>query len=1051
MIIRQSASNMVENMLRGISITRLMACLLVLGLVGVQGTMAIDAVDRAVASWTFMVYLDGDNNLESCGIEDFMEMASVGSSAQINIVVQFDRGTNSDSDGGSSDYGNWASTKRFHVAQGDTPTAAHQVSDIGEANMGAAPTLQGFLEWGMNGYPASKYALVLWDHGGGWVYGVCSDDTDSGDSLLMPEVRQAISNAETSTGKMVNLVGFDACLMGMIEVAYDLRAYTDTVVFSEETEPGQGWAYDKVLASLVGNPTMGSQELGAVIVDAYSDYYGSSGKETLSAVATSGLALVSSALNTFAVEMSSAYAAHSGQISSVRAAVERFEYEMIVDLYDLALRAKNAGITTTLSNAADQLMSSIQAAVTRETHGELRSGAHGLSIYYPDIRSDLNLIGYRSDVLLAQDTSWDEFLELSFQGASSDQWEPDDSYTQASHLIVGEPQYHSILDGGADVDWAWFSLPSAMDVVIETSGVSGDTELFLYTQANVPSSYLTYDDDSGIGAFSRISMTLPSGTYYVMVREYGQNSEIESYQLTLTMPLQSDAYEPDGSPEQASHIAIGSSQLHSIGDGGADVDWVYFTLGTTKSVLIETSGERGDTRIWLYNEVDSQLYNLGSDDDTGVGLFSRLVMFDLAPGKYYVEVQEYYNDEEIPAYRLNVTEFAMDDAFEPDGDYLNSTNLIPGEEQSHSIGDTGLDADWFKFELYSDSGVYLETSGLEGDTVMSLYSADGVPDSALETDDDSGEGYFSLLEMRNLQQGHYYVEVEAYEGFYGFEPIPEYSIILFTDPSSPIDPTVQMSGTAVELGWSVPLSDGGSPIDHYDIQRSISGGVPSAFREVRGTSFIDENVSAGEGYVYSISAVTKFGIGKASSEVQIQIPIAMGTPGAIGALLADESDDTISLSWTQPDINGSAIIAYHVYRGTKSDGSDRVEIGQSTGPSYVDSTVEKEEKYYYWVAAENGNGMGAISVPISATAISVGGLGGILWPMILVVLAVIGVVVVLVLVLGRRSDARSRSGNRFLPTTQPGSQPQVAQSRCPSCGALIEGMQFCGNCGRRLP
>ena len=312
----------------------------------------------------------------------------------------------------------------------------------------------------MNGYPASKYALVLWDHGGGWVYGVCAPTTPiPATRCLMPEIRQAMANAETSTGKRVNLVGFDACLMGMVEVAYDLRTYSDTVVFSEETEPGQGWAYDKVLASLKGNPTMSSQQLGTVIVDAYSDYYGSSGKETLSAVATSALASVSSALNTFSAEMSSAYAAHSGQINAARGAVEHFEYEMIVDLYDLALRIKNAGITTALSNAADQLMSSIQPAVTREAHGNLRSGAHGLSIYYPDVRSDLNLVGYRSDVLLAQDTAWDEFLETSFQGTSSDQYEPDDVYGQASQLVMGEPQYHSILDGGTDVDWARFSVP----------------------------------------------------------------------------------------------------------------------------------------------------------------------------------------------------------------------------------------------------------------------------------------------------------------------------------------------------------------------------------------------------------------------------------------------------------------------------------------------------------------------------------------------------------------------------------------------------------------
>jgi hypothetical protein len=94
--------------------------------------------------------------------------------------------------------------------------------------------------------------------------------------------------------------------------------------------------------------------------------------------------------------------------------------------------------------------------------------------------------------------------------------------------------------------------------------------------------------------------------------------------------------------------------------------------------------------------------------------------------------------------------------------------------------------------------------------------------------------------------------------------------------------------------------------------------------------------------------------------------------------------------------------------------------------------------------------MGTMSTPTAATASSDGGLGGLLWPLILVVIVVIGVVGVLVLVLGRRSDARSRSGRGIPPMTQPGPEPQLDSGRCPGCGASVEGMQFCGNCGRRL-
>jgi len=114
-------------------------------------------------SWTFMVYLDGDNDLEDAGIDDFLEMSSAGSDTGINIVVQFDRVP-----GYSSAYGDWTSTKRFHITYGMTPTSLEAVQDIGEANMGSPATLSDFANWAITNYPAERYALVFWNHGGGW-------------------------------------------------------------------------------------------------------------------------------------------------------------------------------------------------------------------------------------------------------------------------------------------------------------------------------------------------------------------------------------------------------------------------------------------------------------------------------------------------------------------------------------------------------------------------------------------------------------------------------------------------------------------------------------------------------------------------------------------------------------------------------------------------------------------------------------------------------------------------------------------------------------------
>jgi hypothetical protein len=104
-----------------------------------------------------MVYLDGDNNLESAAIGDFLEMSSVGSTSDVNIVVQFDR-----IPGGVSSYGDWTDCKRFRVTSGMTPMPANATEDLGECNMGDPNTLREFVEWTTTKFPADNYALILW-------------------------------------------------------------------------------------------------------------------------------------------------------------------------------------------------------------------------------------------------------------------------------------------------------------------------------------------------------------------------------------------------------------------------------------------------------------------------------------------------------------------------------------------------------------------------------------------------------------------------------------------------------------------------------------------------------------------------------------------------------------------------------------------------------------------------------------------------------------------------------------------------------------------------
>ena len=99
------------------------------------------------------------------------------------------------------------------------------LEDWGERNMGDWSTLYDFIVWGKANYPADRYILTMYDHGGGWM-GACWDYTSYYDFLLMDEIDCAIRNAGG-----VDILAFTApCLMGALESAYELRDCVDVYI-----------------------------------------------------------------------------------------------------------------------------------------------------------------------------------------------------------------------------------------------------------------------------------------------------------------------------------------------------------------------------------------------------------------------------------------------------------------------------------------------------------------------------------------------------------------------------------------------------------------------------------------------------------------------------------------------------------------------------------------------------------------------------------------------------------------------------------------------------
>lgn len=247
-------------------------CVSLLLVAGLAVADVTDNKDKGIAEWTFMVYQDSDNNLESAGIEDFNEMEMAGSTDKVNIIVQFDR-----AQGYDTSNGDWTQAKRYYVLEDsdNDEIVSEELEDLGEVNMGDPQTLVDFVIWGIDNFPARRYALVLWNHGGAF-WGIAWDDDTNGsesDWLSMVDLEIALDRIEEHLGRNIDLLGFDACLMANVGVLYQVRDHVDIAVGSGYVEPGEGWPYEGILPRLIATPYMEPAELGRIISDEYVDSY----------------------------------------------------------------------------------------------------------------------------------------------------------------------------------------------------------------------------------------------------------------------------------------------------------------------------------------------------------------------------------------------------------------------------------------------------------------------------------------------------------------------------------------------------------------------------------------------------------------------------------------------------------------------------------------------------------------------------------------------------------------------------------------------------------
>lgn len=399
--------------------------------------------------WTFMVYMAGDNNLSSAGDTDLAEMRSVGSTGDVNIVAEFDN---------EGDRG----TSRYLIQSGGLNEP--KVS-LGETDSGAPGALLDFVEWTAKNYPAERYALVLWNHGGGWEpsemdriaqkvgarsysvreagersaspagklffrtsletifklrnpkqRAICSDD-GSGHSLDTVELGKVLAQVYKILGKPLDILGMDACLMSNLEVACQARRYAQYIVASEESEPGEGWPYDQVLKKLVESPQLPTADFASNIVRVYIKSYKDrnyKGAVTQTAIDLAKMNLLTDPLDQMAESLLRAMPRVSTSIWNAQRKAARFWHNTLWDIAQFCEELEKEKINKQITEAAKRVQAALQPGdggfVLAESHagpGVERCG--GISIYLLPPLSDLS--PYYKDLKFAKDHRWLEMLK----------------------------------------------------------------------------------------------------------------------------------------------------------------------------------------------------------------------------------------------------------------------------------------------------------------------------------------------------------------------------------------------------------------------------------------------------------------------------------------------------------------------------------------------------------------------------------------------------------------------------------------------------------------
>jgi hypothetical protein len=429
-----------------------------------RSTFGQPALERSAQaapnSWTILVYLHADHNLEGSSVTDLEEMEQVGSSAGFKIVYQWDRNET-------------PGVVRGEVTKSPADgVQSRTVQKLPELNSDDPKVLADFVRWGIKTYPAQRYGLIMWDHGGQW-QGFGGDEqngqNEEASTMLPAELHDAIKAGLISTQlPKLEFLAFDTCLMGGAELLLQFADLSKLYIADPELDYGDGWNYEATFGFLKANPSVDMRTFGKREVADWQAQH-SQEKSDLTrrahaAYDTAQAGNLQLALKGFSGALKTAWTQDPDAVTDARAKSLEYSFDPddphaprdFIDLGQFADLASGRSANAALKSAARTLNAAIASSIIAKSLGSKNKTASALSIYLPSDASDPPTAEMLEvyNRLAIKNAGWTGFVSDWLEGVEANAEAPSVEITDTKNTTGPTPTKPATVEyavGGADV------------------------------------------------------------------------------------------------------------------------------------------------------------------------------------------------------------------------------------------------------------------------------------------------------------------------------------------------------------------------------------------------------------------------------------------------------------------------------------------------------------------------------------------------------------------------------------------------------------------------